>query len=86
MTQTWTGYTTDARRYTLALRHDGELYSGGRNTPYSKCSKSFADKRRACPDLNDYERPAAERLSAEDRGRLAHLVEKAHNNRRRNRG
>lgn len=86
MTRTWTGYTDEARRYTLALRKDGELYSGGRMTPYSKCMKSCADKRRACPDINDYERPAVERLSAEDRERLAHLVEKAHNNKRRHRG
>lgn len=85
MTQTWTGYTNEARRYTLALRNDGELYSGGRNSVYSKCMKSCADKRRACPDLNDYERPVFEGLSADDKSRIEHLVAKAHNNRRRNR-
>jgi len=82
----WTGHTSDARRYTLALRKDGELYGGGRYTPYSRCSKSFADKRRECPDLNDFEPPKGEPISETDRARMAHLVEKAHNNKRRNRG
>lgn len=81
----WTGYTSDARRYTLALRNDGELYGGGKYTTYGKCSKSFADKGRTCPDLNDYDSAqdkACARLSQSDRARIAHLVSKPADKRR----
>lgn len=86
MTRTWTGYTDETRRYTLALRKDGELYSGGRMSLYSKCMRSCADKRRSCPDLNDYDPTmdkAVARLSESDKSRIAHLVSKT--DKRRNR-
>lgn len=83
-TRLWTGHTDDARRYTLALRN-GTLYGGTRYTPYSKCSKSFADRGKVSPDLNDYDPTtdkAVARLSKSDKGRIAHLVSKPANKRR----
>ena len=83
----WTGHTDDTRRNTLALRN-GTLYGCTRYTPYSKCSKSFADKHKVSPDLNDYDPTldkAAARLSEDDKSRIAHLVSKP-TGKRRNRG
>ena len=84
-TRLWTGHTSDARRTTLALR-SGTLYGGTRYTPYSQCSKSFADRRKVSPDLNDYDSSqdkAVARLSESDKSRIAHLVSKT--DKRRNR-
>ena len=84
-TRLWTGHTSDARRNTLALRN-GTLYGGTRYTRYNECSKSFADRRKSCPDLNDYDSSqdkAVARLSESDKSRIAHLVSKT--DRRRNR-
>jgi len=83
-TRLWIGHTDDARRNTLALRN-GTLYSGTCYTPYGKCSKSFADKRKVSPDLNDYDPTqdkAVARLSESDKSRIAHLVSKPTNKRR----
>lgn len=83
-TRLWTGYTSDTRRNTLALRN-GTLYGGTRYTPYSQCSKSFADKGKESPDLNDYDPTldkAVARLSESDKSKIAHLVSKPANKRR----
>ena len=86
-TRLWTGHTSDTRRNTLALRN-GTLYGGTRCTPYGQCSRSFADKGKECPNINDYDAAkdkAAARLSEGDKSRIAHLVSKPAN-KRRNRG
>ena len=85
-TRLWTGHTSDARRITLALRN-GTLYGGTRYTSYSHCSRSFADRGKESPDLNDYDPTldkAVARLSESDKSRIAHLVSKT--DKRRNRG